>query len=161
MIAPASLSEILDALPAVARSTILDEIAAAYRRGRSEALVSETDRAATPLAAHAENAPMILIRDPARVLALAAASNSVRLRMRNDSLCLAIAVHFADLPPSSGAKALSEVWSRYLASPKWGRDREFASLPDAVDPLRRQLHALSKLNNGEPLGWRQVLNVID
>jgi hypothetical protein len=158
---PSSLDEILGALPASARSVILDEIAAAYQRGRSEALVSENSHAATPHAARAESSPVSLTRDPAQVLALAAASNSLRLQMRNDSLCLAIAIYFPDLPPSSAAKALSQVWSRYLASPSWRFEREFAALPQTADPLRRHLHALSKLNRGEPLSWRQIINVTD
>ena len=68
--------------------------------------------------------------------------------------------HFAHLGRTVAARHLERALSLYLAT-RWHSDRKLAELPPDADPLRRALYLVASFNDGDTLGWRQMLNVID
>lgn len=124
-------AELLGALPGAVRSAIVAEIDAAYQLGRAAALAIEPR----------------------------SAKNAHRLRARNAAIRGALAF-YSNMPRTASCKALARDLEHYLTAPSWRRDREFVELPDA-EPLRQMLHSIARLNHGETLGWRQIINVTD
>jgi hypothetical protein len=154
-----NIDEILASLPLAARSVVITALAEAYLLGLREAAASEIDRRA--YTASTESAPANMGRGLACVLSPTSAPSSDRLKTRNNAILIATALLYGELPRTARAKALARDLANYISSPAWHRDREFARLPEDIALLRRSMHAIARLNLGETLGWRQIVNVID
>jgi hypothetical protein len=89
-------------------------------------------------------------------------SHAARRRLaKRDAAVRQAWTYFApQLPRTVAAQQLANAFSRYLTS-RWAFDQHLASLPDDVDELRRLLHRVARANDGRPLGWRQILNLVD
>lgn len=57
------------------------------------------------------------------------------------------------------AKALARDLVRYLAT-AWRHQRDVEELPPDAGRLRAQIHRIARLNDGEALRWRQIVNVL-
>ena len=56
---------------------------------------------------------------------------------------------------SNRAKQLASRYATYLSA-GWPREKALETLPEPRSVERALLHRLAKLNNGRPLGWRQL-----
>jgi hypothetical protein len=81
-----------------------------------------------------------------------------RLGQRDEAVRAYAAAACVGLPPTAAAKAVAAALERYLGT-AWPRERELADLPDAP-ASRSALHRLARLNDGGPIGWRQLLNIV-
>jgi hypothetical protein len=108
----------------------------------------------TSLAAKATPAERALLLE---VLPPALASR-VRYSAR-DAAVLAAFAAVAPMQPTPAAKRIATELARYLAS-TWLMDRDRDAVP-LGDPLRLALATLARENRGEPIGWRQLLRIVD
>lgn len=63
------------------------------------------------------------------------------------------------MQPTPAAHHIARELARYLAS-AWSIERDRGA-PPASDPLRAALQRLARENEGEPIGWRQLLRIRD
>jgi hypothetical protein len=75
-----------------------------------------------------------------------------------DEAIRAAAAFFPDRP-TVVAKELEKALTRYLSA-AWRYGQQLADLPDDVPRLRAALHRLAVANEGRPIGWRQIFNVL-
>jgi hypothetical protein len=61
---------------------------------------------------------------------------------------------------SATAKAIEAELRRYLTT-VWPRESNLASPPTDASALRRELWRIAKLTDGEGLGWRRILDLIE
>lgn len=62
--------------------------------------------------------------------------------------------------PSGRAKALATDLRSYTGN-GWRRERVLVSLAADAPPKRRAWHRLLRSRHGEPIGWRQILNIFE
>ncbi|MGJ0506995.1 MAG: hypothetical protein ACR652_07610 [Methylocystis sp.] len=73
-----------------------------------------------------------------------------RLDRRDDAIRDTVATFYPDMPPSAAAKALARDLGRVLTGG-----------PISSGDLRAALRQVASLNRDRPIGWRQVLNILD
>jgi hypothetical protein len=75
---------------------------------------------------------------------------------REDAVIDALALYGGS--PSGRAKALATDLRSYAGN-GWLRERVLITLPADAPEKRRAWHRLLRSRNGEPIGWRQILNI--
>lgn len=82
-----------------------------------------------------------------------------RLAARDAAIRAARAGYFTDPRVTLAAKQLATALRAYAAS-NWRREQHLASLPDAVSGRHRAQHMVLRANNGKPLGWRRICEIL-
>ena len=97
----------------------------------------------------------------ALVLGLRPAPLSTRARLdRRDVAVRALAAELSGWRPCRAAMRI-EADLRQYAGTGWVRERDLHAVPSGADPRRSLLHAVLRLNNGETIGWRQIVNILN
>lgn len=85
-------------------------------------------------------------------------SRRERLSARDAAIRRALAECYAGMPATTSAKALAADLSRYVAGP-WLRERDLLAPPPGASAHRVALHKIARLNRGEPLAYRRLLDI--
>lgn len=85
-------------------------------------------------------------------------SRRERLAARDAAIRRALAEHHAGMPATTSAKALAAELARYVAGP-WLRERDLQAPPPGASAHRVALHKIARLNHGEPLAYRRILDI--
>jgi hypothetical protein len=81
-----------------------------------------------------------------------------RVRRRDEAIRATVAEHFPGRP-CQAAKALASAWAAYAAS-GWRSERNLAALPESAAPRHAALHAITRLNDGRAMAWRNIVTIV-
>jgi len=81
-------------------------------------------------------------------------------RGQRNAAIRAVAGLLAQSSVSATAKAIESELGAYLTR-TWPRERDLASPAPAASALRQNLWRIAKLTDGDGLGWRRILDIIE
>ena len=97
----------------------------------------------------------------ALVLGLQPPRLSTRARLdRRDVAVRSLAASLSGWRPCRAAQHIAAELRQY-AGTGWVREQNLDALPPHADLRRSLLHAVLRLNKGETIGWRQIVNILN